>query len=107
MADTPEQAARREALIKELGIEQTAFTRQLGNARVPFGTKPAANTHTLSWLGGKPHDKKLYSQDVVDLLVGYILKLEAQLAIEATEFRAKSIRDLVQTTELRGFGVAE
>lgn len=107
MADTPEQAARREALVKEMKIDPLAFIRKLSNARVPPGQVPAANTHTLSWLGGKPHDRNLYSQEVVDLLIGYILKLEAQLAIEANEFRTKSLRDLVQTTELRAFGVAE
>jgi hypothetical protein len=95
--------ATKEELIKQFAINPIAFLRLLGNAHVRADQKPAPNTHLLTWEGGKAHQRNLYEQEVIDLLLEYILKLEVQLAIEANEFRTKSIQEIIEVTQLRGF----
>jgi hypothetical protein len=99
----PKQHLSRDELIREFQVNPVAFLRQLSNASVPVGQPPAANTHLLMWSHGKPHDRGLFTQEVIDFLLEYILKLEAQLVIEVNEFRTKSIKELVTKPELSGF----
>ncbi len=106
MPDNQAQS-KKDELRAQFALAPIAFLRQLANAHVGHGQKPARNTHILTWDGGKPHDRRLFDEEYIELLLDYILKLEVQLAIDASEFRHKSITELVERTELRGFDKAK
>lgn len=98
---------KRDELLRKFGIDPTAFVRQLGNAQVPPTQKPAANTHMLSWRDSGKHDKKLFSEEMLNHLLDYIFMLEAQLAVDAAQFRQKSITSLIDNHHLDGFTAAK
>jgi hypothetical protein len=94
---------RKDELLKKLSADPIAFLRQLANAHVQDGRKPEPGTHLLTWNRGGLRDKNLYIQEVLDELVEYIFMLEDQLAIDAAQFRQKSINTIIQNHHLDGF----
>lgn len=98
-----QQQLKRDEFLRKFGFDSIGFVRQLGNAQVHSGSKPGPSTHMLSWKPIGAHDKKVFSQEVIDHLLDYIFKLEEQLAIDAVEFRNKSIESLIENHHLDGF----
>lgn len=100
-----QRQAKKDELRKQFSINPTAFLRQLAAAHVPTGQAPAANTHLLTWSGGRPHDHSLFDGSLVETLLDYIVSLEEKLAedVEVVVFREKSLKDITQKRELSGF----
>jgi hypothetical protein len=90
-------------LLQKLKIDPIAYARVLGNAKIIKGKRPESHTHMLAWQRGNLHDQCLYEQATIDVLVEYIQMLEAQLAMEAGEFRETSIQLLIDRATLNGF----
>jgi hypothetical protein len=95
--------AKRDELLKKFHADPIAFLRLLANARTHNGDRPAPGTHLLTWTRGHQNDKTLYAQEIIDELLDYILMLEEQLAIDAAEFRTKSINSIITNHHLDGF----
>lgn len=98
---------KKDELRKQFEINPTAFLRQLAAAHVPLGQPPAANTHLLTWSGGRPHDHSLFDGSIIETLLDYILELEEKIAEDVVEFRTKSLKDITHKRELSGFDKAQ
>jgi hypothetical protein len=102
-----QQQLKRDELLRKLGYKSLGFVRQLGNAQNHNNKEPGPSTHMLSWKPIGAHDKRIYSQEVIDGLLDYIFMLEEQLAIDAMAFRERSIERLIDNHHLDGFTPAK
>jgi hypothetical protein len=98
---------KKDELRKQFKIDPTAFLRQLAAAHVPLGQPPAANTHLLTWAGGRPHDHSLFDGSIIESLLDYILELEEKIAEDIHGFREKSLKHITEKRELSGFDKAQ
>jgi hypothetical protein len=98
---------KRNEITSKLKIVPFAFLKPMTGAQIHSNEPPTPATHLLSWRRSGNHDKNVYTQDEIDLLLEYILMLEAQLAIDAAQFRQKSLQSIIDNHNLDGFTPAK
>jgi hypothetical protein len=98
---------KRNEILSKLKIAPFAFLKPLTAAQIHNNETPTPATHLLSWRRSGNHDKNAYTQNEIDRLLDYILMLETQLAIDAAQFRQKSIQSIIDNHNLDGFTPAK